>query len=62
VDTDIQIYFASATVQHQTLLTILAVDELFVLVAFLLTLRAAFREMLASQAKPSPVKTEPSLG
>jgi len=46
-------------VQHQTLLTILAVGEIFVLAVFLLTLKAAFREMLASQAKPPSVETEP---
>ena len=52
LDTDVQSFFASAAVQHQTLLTILAFGEILVLAAFLLTLRAAFREMLASQTKP----------
>lgn len=59
-DTDIQSYFASAAVLHQTLFTILAVGEVVLLAAFVLTLRAAFREIVASSADSVPSETQTS--
>jgi hypothetical protein len=41
--TDIQSYFADATVRHQNLLIILAIAELLLLIPFTLALRAALK-------------------
>jgi hypothetical protein len=44
--TDIQSFFADATVRHQTLLTILGVGEAVLLIAFILTFRSAIKPEL----------------